>query len=54
MMIVIKPWIINEQEDVSQEYLYNLGKLALTENYKEWERSRIQMSVFNNGEFYEH
>ena len=53
MMIVIKPWMINEQEDVSQEYLYNLGKLALTENYKEWERSRIQMSIFNNGEFYE-
>ena len=34
--IVHTPWLINEKEDVSQEYVYNLGKLALTENYEEW------------------
>lgn len=39
--IVHTPWLINEKEDVSQEYLYNLGKLALTENYEEWNDRRL-------------
>ena len=47
MMIVRKPWIINEQEDVSQEYIYNLGRLVATTNYEEWSRNKL-MSEMNS------
>ena len=43
--IVHTPQLINEKEDVSQEYVYNLGKLALTENYEKWHDRRFRAEL---------